>query len=210
MKSFIRKNKILPSHLDAERFLEVFEYIKAHPEMPQSQNVEKVLELISSFRDDLSTREEMKIFTRLRLTLATYRWSVRLSPSSEGLHVVHEMAEKYDEGTSEANRWEYGAISLLLDILPYLGNRPRIRRCANAACRQWFFAVNREDQEFCSGNCRQHHYDSDPQMRKKKREYMRKRRIKDRERDEEARRAIGFRGRVKRIRIRRSKQSTLS
>lgn len=205
MIATIHKNERLPSHLDTERFPEIFEYIKAHPERPQSQNVERVLELMSRFRDDLSTREKMTIFTRLRLTLGTYRWAVRLGATRKGFHVVHEMASKYEKGSSDADRWEYSTISLLIDVLPYLGKWPRIRRCADAACRQWFFAAKREDQEFCGVNCKQHHYDSDPQIRTQKREYMRNYRINEKEREERSKKAIGFRGEVKLIRIRKKK-----
>lgn len=203
MRNLIRKNYDSPSDLDAERFSEILTRIRTHPDR-QSKRVEAVLELMSRFRADLSTREKMTIFTRLRLILETYRWTVSIRPKPEGFHVVHVMANKYEEGTSEADRWEHETIGLLLDRLPYLGKRPRIRRCADTACAQWFFAAKREDQEFCCGTCRQHHYDSNPEMRRKKREYMRKRRVQDRQREEASKRAVGFRGRVKLI-IRRKR-----
>jgi len=188
---FTHKNAILPSHVDPERFLEIFTRIKEQPDQ-QSKRVEKVLELMSSFRDDLSTREKIQIFTRLRLALGTYRWAVRLGVTREGLHVIHQMARELADATSDAERWEYSAIGLLLEVLPYLGQRPRIRRCADAGCREWFFAAKREDQEFCSGNCRQHHYDSDPESRAAKRRYMRQYRVQEKKRDERRKKDVGF------------------
>ena len=199
----IRKNQVLLSHPAPERFLEIFEYIKAHPESPQSQKIEKVLDLMSSFRPDLNNQEEMVLFTRLRNALSTYRWSVRLGRTSEGLHAVHQMADKYAAGMSDGDRWEYTTIGFLLDSLPRLGERPRIRRCAD--CNQWFFAKNGK-RVFCGDNCKQHNYDSDPEERVKKREYMRKRRLAEKEKEEKDKEGVRFRCRFKLIRTRRKRQ----
>jgi len=195
MITHIHKNDVLPSHLDPERFVEIFTRIREHPDQ-QSKRVEKVLELMSSFRADLSTLGKIKIFTRLRLALGTYRWAIRLGVTRDGLHVVHVMAREFEEGTSEADRWEYHTISLLLDLLPYLGKRPRIRRCAE--CESWFFAAKREDQQYCGGNCRQYHYDSDPKIRARKRESMRQNRIIQKKHEERAKKRVGYGGRVNR------------
>ncbi len=177
MNAIIRKNEILPPHLDPERFAAIFWHIREHPGTPQSKRVEWVLELLSSLRDvrrlrdRVSKLEQMQILTRLRNALRAYRWVTQISPTSKGFHASLRTA---DIGLSGEDAWEYEAIGILLDIVPYLGGkRPRIRRCADAACNEWFFAAKREDQQFCSGNCRQHHYDNHPTMRARKKRYMR-------------------------------------
>ncbi len=195
MNVIIRKNEPLPTHLDPEQFEAIFWHIREHPEQPQSKRVEEVLELVSNLRDDLSTPEGIRVITRLRNVLSRYRWGVKVSPTSKGFHVSHFPANR--GMLSSSDEWEYGAVRALLDLVPYLGKRPRIRRCAETGCRKWFFAAKREDRQWCSPNCRQRHYDSDPEMRKSKKLYMRKYRADEKKREESRKRGVGFRGRVK-------------
>lgn len=196
MNPIIRKNEILPPPLDPERFQAIFWYIREHPEQPHSKRVDEVLELLSSLRDDVSTLEKIRVITRLRNVLSRYQWGVRVSPTTEGFHVSHFPANRGK--LSSSDEWEYGAVRDLLDVVPYLGKRPRIRRCVESECKEWFFAAKREDQQFCSGICRQRHYDSTPEMRESKKLYMRKHRAAEKKHDERRKTGVGFRGRVKR------------
>jgi hypothetical protein len=194
MKAIIHKNEVLPSHLDPEQFESIFWHIRERPEKPQSKRVEEVLKLLSSLRYDLSTRDKGQVLTRLRNALRRYQWVSFISPTSEGLRVIRGIADRAN--LSEDDLWEYWAVGTLLDIVPYLGNRPRIRRCAE--CQEWFFAAKRDDKRWCDRNCRQRHYDSAPEMRESKRLYMRNYRDEEKKREERRKRSVGFRGRVKR------------
>jgi hypothetical protein len=171
MRANIRKKTILPFHLDEEQLEAHFRHIEAHPETPQSQRVEKILELLSALRDDL-TPNMGQVIARLRNALRRYRWASHIAPTPDGYRVIRTTADR--ENLSKADLWEYEAVRDLLDLVHYLGNPPRIRRCADSACQKWFFAAKRADQLFCSGNCRQHHYDSDEDTRAKKNETMHK------------------------------------
>lgn len=193
MKSIIRKNEILPSHLDPEQFESIFWHIREYPEQPQSKRVEQVLKLLSSLSDDLSTLGKAQALTRLRNALRRYQWVSFVSPTSEGLWVSRGIADRVN--LSEDDVWEYEAVRNLLDLVPYLGKRPRIRRCAE--CQEWFFAARRSDQQWCDRNCRQRHYDSAPEMRKKKKLYMQEYREGQKERVERENIRVAFRGRVK-------------
>jgi hypothetical protein len=167
MKAIISKNEILPSHLDPEHFGSIFWHIREHPEEPQSKRVGEVLELLSSLRDDLSTRGKGQVIARLRHVLSNYRWGVHVSPTSEGFRAIYFPADR-----GSFDKWEYEAVRDLLDLVPYLGKPPRVRRCAE--CKAWFFAAKKNDQQYCDGVCRQHRYDSSPEMRESKKLYMRK------------------------------------
>jgi hypothetical protein len=194
MRTLIRKNVI--SQSDDEAGLLLFEdilyRIKRHPGEPQSMRVEELLELLSGLRDDLSTREGMRVITRLRKVLDRYQWRVQVSPTSEGFRAVY--SPPY--GLSASDDWEQTAVGRLLEFVPNLGKRPRIRRCA--VCNEWFFAAKRADHIYCSGACKQRHHDGTPEMRENKKLYMRKRRAKEKRLEEKSKKAIGYRGPVKR------------
>jgi hypothetical protein len=193
MKDIIRKNDNLPIHLDRERFEEVFRDISKHPEKPQSKRVEECLELLSSLREDLRGLERVQIVTRLGHLLSAYQWVVQISPTPKGFRAIRLIADR--GRLSQDDLWEREAIRDLLDVVPYIGKQPRIRRCAE--CNEWFYAAKREDQQWCSSNCRQHHYDSDPEMRGRKKLYMRKHRVEEKKREESIKRRVGFGSRVK-------------
>lgn len=194
MRAIIHKNDIMPSHRDPENFESIFWHIREHPEEPQSKRIEEVLELLSGLRDDLSMPEKIRVITGLRYVLSNYRWSVQVSPTSEGFRAIYFPADRGK--LSSSDKWEYEAVRDLLDLVPYLGKQPRIRRCAE--CEEWFFAAKREDQQWCGGICRQRHYDSAPEMREKKKLYMRDYREKEKKREERRKMRIGVRGPAKR------------
>jgi hypothetical protein len=160
MSNIIRKKMVLPIHLDKEQLEAIFTRLEERPETPQSKRVEKILELLSSLRDDISPLDKGQIVIRLRNALRLYQWVSHIAPAPESYRVINGVADR--ENLSKDDLWEYEAVRDLLECVPYLGNPPRIRRCARA------------DQLFCSGNCRQHHYDSDEDTRAKKNETMHK------------------------------------
>jgi hypothetical protein len=170
MKDIIRKKRTLPTELDQERFGAIFARLEDDPEKPQSKRVEKILESLSGLRDDLDTREKVRVITGLRNALSRYQWVSRVAPTHEGFRVVPAIADRANLSNDDV--WEYEAVRDLLDTVPHLGKRPRIRRCAE--CRRWFFGVMRDDQQYCSGNCRQRRYDNDPEKRDKKLAHMKK------------------------------------
>jgi hypothetical protein len=58
-----------------------------------------------------------------------------------------------------------------------------IRRCTE--CSDWFYAVT-ERQTYCSGRCRQKHSSTSERFKSRRREYMRRYRVTQREFDEDA------------------------
>ncbi len=195
VKRSMRKNGTMPESLDAEQIEEIFQRIKDYPETPQSKRVEQILELLSGFREGLRGVDKGQIKVRLDRILSDYRLCVRVIPSARGLLPIHFPADR--EKMSEDNKWGYRAVGILIELMPYLGKRSRIRRCAE--CGKWFFAAKRDDERHrhCSGNCRQRGYDSSPQMREHKRLYMRTHREREKKREEYRKAQAGFRGLVK-------------
>ena len=139
------------------------------PALAQSRRVEEIIELLAGLRIGLRGAERTRILTRLMNILRAYPSVPRVRPARDGFRVVHFTADR--ERLSDDDLWERRAVTNLLSIVPYTGKRPRIRRCNE--CGEWFFAAKREDQKFCGGNCRQHHHDSSPSIRKRKKDYMR-------------------------------------
>jgi hypothetical protein len=197
----MRKNETMPENLDPEQIEEIFQRIKDYPETPQSKRVEQILELLSSFREGLRGVDKGQIKVRLDRILSDYRWCVRVTPLARGLLAIHFPADR--EKLSEDDQWGYRAVGILIQLMPSLGKRSRIRRCAE--CGKWFFAAKRDDERHrhCSGNCRQRGYDSSPQMREYKRRYMRDYREEEKKREGRRKVRAGFRGRV----VHRAKKS---
>ena len=184
-----RKQRKLPDHLDEVDLGALFTRLEERPETPQSKRVERLLDLLSRLRGRLSTRDAKEAFTGLLYALSRYRWVRRVAFTREGFRVLSFVA---DRGyLSEDDSWEYAAVRDLLDIVPYLGDPPRIRRCADQACQKWFFAANRSDQKFCCGNCRQHYYDSDEKTHARKLERMRQNYATEKERDRKLKSLVG-------------------
>jgi len=196
MSISIRKNE-MPSLADVPHpFSTVLWPIREHPEKPETKRVDAILELLSGLRDELKPMEKAQIQEQLRKALRRYKWVSRVAYTKQGLRVIQGIADQ--DALTPDEIWEQGAVGCLLDVVPVLGARPRIRRCADAACRQWFFAARRDDQEYCSGVCRQHNYDSDPEMRAKKARAMKQHRIEAKKRDEAIKKAAGYKGQPKR------------
>lgn len=169
MRDIIRKKKIVPTQPDqAERLTEIFARLEHDPLSKHVERVERILELISGLRDDITTPEKTRVVTSLRNALTRYQWTSRVDPTPEGWRVI----ASFDRGLPKDDVWEYEAVRDLLDTVPHLGKRPRIRRCTE--CRKWFFAAMREDQQYCGGICRQRRYDNDPEKRDKKLAHMKK------------------------------------
>ena len=116
MRAIIRKNEILPSHLDPEDFKSIFWHIREHPKQPQSRRVEEILELLSSLRHDLSTRDKGQVLVRLHNALSRYHWVRRVALTSEGFRVISFIADR--EKLLRDDIWEYDAVPGWARTLP--------------------------------------------------------------------------------------------
>jgi hypothetical protein len=184
MSAIFRKQKILPSHLDVEQLEDIFAHLEKHPEKPQSKRVEKILELLSCLGSD---SERVRVRIGLDNALRGYQWvrKVKLTPD-EGFRVTHAAADRGN--LSKDDDWEYRAVGVLLDVVPYIGKPPRIRRCEE--CRGWFFAKN-NTRKWHDG-CRQRHYAKDPAARAKKKEYMSNRYDAEKKRSKNPKSGVGL------------------
>jgi len=171
---FMRMSKLIRKQIvdvDIEQLESLFRHLEEHRDAPQSKRVEKILDLLSSMRDGLSTSERTQVHMGLANALRRYRWRSFVARAREGFREIRAIADR--ENLSKEELWEHDAVRNLLDVVPHLGKRPRIRRCIE--CQGWFFAEKRDDQKYCKrANCKQAHYDKDPDKRKQKNEAMRR------------------------------------
>jgi hypothetical protein len=186
----MRKNDILPFHLDPEQLEDgVFRALREQPEKEQCKRVEALLSLFAKLRADASTRTKMEAVTGLRNRLSRYKWTFQVFPWRDRFYANWTAGDK---GLEADDAWEYRAVQLLLEMVPYLGKSPRIRRCEE--CNAWFFAATREDQRWCNRNCRQRHYDSSPETRESKKLYMREYRATMKKLARNPKSGVGLRG----------------
>ena len=131
--------------------------------------VERILDrLYCLSRLDRGDRAAWAAFFGSGDLLNRYEWHYGLVYGRRGLRA--ELL--FTKELPEEDAWEYSAVRFLMGLVPL--HIDRLRKCAYGGCRKWFFAANRDDQQFCSrGSCRQNHYDSDPKRRKSKKIYMR-------------------------------------
>jgi len=181
-----RRNAMVPNPLEAEMW-STFQRMVDYPETEQSKRIAEILDRMAILRSNAPTRERMNARQKLNGILSEYKWCVKVSPSQQGPTAFFYPAD----GT---RTWEYDAIRML----PYLGERPRIRRCED--CGAWLYAGRNAKQRFCdnNGRCRQHAWDSKPGHKEQKRENTKSAR-KVHNRIEDARKKdIGYTAPVKR------------
>jgi len=183
-----RKKNLDPNHLDAVGLDALFSRLGERPDDPQSQRVSRVVGLLSRLGSDLSKADEIRVLTELRNALHNYEWVSQVSPTPEGYRAV--LVPAYRRDLSREDRWEYHAIQTVLAITREDGGLSRLRRCE---CGNWFYAAKRNGRKFCSGTCRQYHYDSDAEKRKQKRAYMRKLYADQKERAKNPKSGVGLR-----------------
>jgi hypothetical protein len=187
MKTHIRKKKERPIAPE-EMQLDLFWRLQERPDTPHSKRVEKILELLSSLGTDLSPTEKGQALMGLHSAMGRYKWLARVAFTADGYCVIRTPANR--ETLSKDEEWEYAAVGILLNIIPSIGERPRIVRCEE--CKKWLFREKRSDKRWCSGVCKQRHYERDPETRAKKLEAMRKRYAKEKERDRKGKAAVGY------------------
>ena len=124
--------------------------------------------------------ELSKIMENLNSCLTKYRWHPYVAAdlvSNSTFHVRYEFKVSDDEAAVEnrAVRW----------LMQYIEVVHRIRRCNHATCRKWFFAVT-EHQKYCSEDCRKREASQGASFKKKRRDYMKRYRAGERERDARA------------------------
>ncbi len=180
-----RKNESLPEPLDPEQMWSTFQRMVDYPETEQAKQLAKILDAMSVLRGDAPTRERIGVKQKLDRLLRKYKWGVMVSPSKQGPVPVFYPVGRTLTGD---DRWEYEAIRML----PYLGERPRIRRCED--CGAWLYAGRNAKQRFCDndGRCRQHAWDSKPGHKEQKKHNAEKSRASQKELDAGAKKAVGY------------------
>ncbi len=187
----IRKYAQPTVSLDEIDFLDLTARLQEHPDNPGCKRIEGILEALDRLhRDADSLAKRLRASTQLRRELNHYRWVRRVVPQKgRGFVVVCFPAEQ--ESLSRDEAWEYAWVGWILHSVPGPDGRPRIRRCGDDACKKWFFA-KRSDTKFCSGNCKQHHHDSDEARKESKREYMRSRRASEKKHAKNPKSGVGL------------------
>ena len=178
----------------AEEQFEIFMRLQERPNTSHSKRIEKILELFALLGTDLSTRDKGQVRMGLLKALDRYKWVTRVAFTADGYCVIRTPADV--EKLSADEKWEYAAVDVLLNIVPSIGERPRIVRCDE--CKKWLFREKRSDKRWCGPICKQRHYERDPETRAKKREAMRKRYELEKERDRKRKAAVGYTERAKR------------
>ncbi len=184
MAFFTRKHDESIVALLESGLYDVVERLNEYPDNDEVRRVAEVLTLFSCPAGEARDTARRK----LARMLSRYRWDARVTLTSEGFIVIPFTGI----GLTKAEKWEHDAISAILRTVPVDG-KPRIRPCADKECPRWFYAAKRVDQRFCSGNCKQHTHDSDPDKRAKKAGRMVALRADAKRREQAAKDRVGFR-----------------
>ena len=187
-----RKNEITADELALERVEELLSTLNDEPETPQARRVKSLILLFGMLTEDASGLDKVQATAGIRELLSRYRWVSYVTPSTAGLMVLNEIADR--QHISQADRWEHEAVRDLLTAFPRLGigERPYIRRCAKPKCPRWFLA-SRKDDVTCSSACHQWLHDNkSPEQRALKAAYMRKLRKDAKDLEERQNKLRGF------------------
>lgn len=126
-------------------------------------------------------RESREILPRLNDQLMRSRWSLKLVfDGDKKLVRVQELHTK-----SEGARSVESAIYWLLNHYVPTGDTSKFRTCGE--CGKWFFAVT-DHQKYCSENCRLRCISHSDRFKEKRRQYMKRYRGQEKQRDENAQR----------------------
>ena len=187
----MRKKKRSPKNvLDHTRKL--FAFVYEHPEKPDVKRVNNILELLLAIRTEKRFWERAELINQLNKAFRRYRWTREIlwgrpeeDPTGIEPHVSLSSAER-----STGDDWEHGAAYILLLIAEYYPDYlSKIDRCG--VCRRWMLA-RKSDHRFCGGKCRQYEYDNDPERQEQHRADMRRLYRQEKEREERAKRRVGF------------------
>lgn len=179
--------------LDEFDWYEMFEAWRAAPNSPRVENVFRILEL-------LKAPGSFKTYSaELNSRLQAFKWQSRVRPwRQDKIEVL-----RLPVGLSRAERWEYGAVRWLLDLLKR-GELDLVHKCPmwgkRNGCLGWFYGRKYGDpaRRVCSGECKQFRYDTDPEVvaarkanRQKAREDYNERQKNE---DKKAKADVAFRG----------------
>lgn len=179
----IRQHDQTVASLEAGAY-DIVERLNNAPDKPEVKRIGEMLMLFSRLIDD----ERGVVRRKLVQMLRPYQWASRVVLTSAGFGIVSfNRAE-----LTKSEKWEHDAIYKLLRTLHEDG-KPRIRPCDDKECPRWFYAAKRVDQRFCSDNCKQHDYDSDPDRRAEKAAYMREHRAEAKRRLLNRKNGVGLR-----------------
>lgn len=188
-----RKTKAESRTQEWADFAAILRGVDLRSSKPQSKRIERLLELLSSLGGPLGKQKRMETFTELRCALSRYQWTRTVEPFGKGLVVITRPAIVK---LSEDDAWECRTADDLLGFASLPDGASRIRRCEIERCRAWFYASGRKDQRWCSGRCRQYHYDNSEERKEKRRlsakTAMRSFRKREKRKDERIKKAVGF------------------
>jgi hypothetical protein len=189
MSAEYRKKNISPTVMGKREFDALLFRLSNQPHTPQSRRrvarIWQVLGLVRRLGEPLPNREKTMIALELDRSLQASRWLRRVSMTKEG---VRTFFVPNRNNPSPDDAWEHEAVNDLVELLNYPDVLARIRECP---CGKLFFRVGRK--KFHHPNCKQNHYDSDPERREEHREKMRKVYWDEKERAKNPKNAIGTR-----------------
>ncbi len=185
-----RKNEIIKKTEEWATFNAIFYRMEKNPHGSESQRVEHIIELLSTLGGPLSDfKKKAETLPELRRSLSRYQWVRRVEPTQEGWRSV--TMPKF-EVISASEKWEYEAISALLDLAERPDGLSRIRRCEIEKCSRWLYASAKIGQRWCSDKCKVSNYDNNEERKEKKKLAMRESRKREKERDARAKRKVNF------------------
>jgi hypothetical protein len=185
MRRYISKTR-----LDEFDWYEMFAKFRDEPDEPHVALVFRILELL---KKPLTHRTH----SELRALLSHYEWHSNVSPSTRGPFEVLQPPL----GLSGLKAWEYEAVRWLLNLLRERGELDLVHKCSmygmRPGCLGWFYARKYGDPEkrFCSPACKSYKHDSEPEVkarRARNAKYNIDFRKREKEKDERAKRAVGF------------------
>jgi len=125
----------------------------------------------------------MHVRAELNDILKSYTWVRRVYQTADGYRAI-----LFPEQEHRDELEQYRGVWVLLNLMERPKDLMRLRRCADESCRAWMYG----GKKFCSDRCKQHAYDSKPENRESKREYMRRYYAEEQKRSLNPKCAVGF------------------
>lgn len=190
----VRKYLPMPRHIGKTRldefdWYDMFSRFRERGHDPRVVRVSRILELLKTPLNPLTHTE-----LNGPELLGRYKWHSVVQPSRQGRIEVLRPPQGADE-------WEYTAVRWLLNLLRESGELDRVHKCKmwgkRDDCLGWFYARPYGNRDrFCSDACKQFEYDSEPEIKARRRaqnakhnqDYRKNQKIED----ERRKRGVGF------------------